>query len=804
MPTSRNQDDIAFAAYIDDNTGAFFERFDKNVSNAASNAESAFNRVDTSVAASGKEFAILAGIVGGVTGVIAQKLYQAAGAATSFLKASISLTARVDTLGVVLENMGGKAGYSKDELTKYEEELKSTGITTQSARQSMLRMIRANIDLAESSKLARIAQNAAVVAGMNSSVAFDRLVLGIQKREPELLDELGITLLRTDAYKRLADQEGVNVKALTETQQQQAILNDIYSQSEAVMGNYEAAMGSVGKKTLSTSRFVEELQLAIGRAFQPAYMVGVTELQTELEKLQLFFEENEDELEQFGEQFAELASIALTALGSIADALIALPAYIEDSSIALAEFIAYSIQGEEGLENVNANVEDMGENFKKLLSIISGTVPRIVGPLVDMSKAIGNAFAASWAALRGDMDEAIRKSDIAAEYAKRIAEYDYFAEGVKSTAEFLRLIERVPGELADAEDSVSELENSVDSLADTLKNAQKDFQSLYDDLQNELADIAVQNMRQAQEDALRLSHQLEDIERSHAERINSIVENAQESRANTIRSYNEQRLKIIQDYQRRLRDIENSYFYDADELARKRDAVGLLRLERKHRQQLEQENTNVQDKLADVKQSLDNEIALLDERTKKELQRAEEMRIKDLENLQRSLEREREIKALHRRWDEEDRIAKYRKQLEDKLNTYSSEEGITAQHLQNLATMWSGYFNNLAEMVNASLQYQAAAARAQSAYGQTSSGYVMGNLGTKYRVLGQAGQVSRMLPAPNIPFEFSRNSVPILPSSSPSKSLEERKISVDVTGSGLAPEIQRQLVAGLLEIERNR
>lgn len=104
---------------------------------------------------------------------------------------------------------------------------------------------------------------------MASSDAFDRLVVGIQKQEPELLDELGITLRRSDAYKRLADELGVNATTLTEAQKQQALLNDIYRQSESVLGVYEAAMETSGKQQGSLTRHIEEAQASFGKLLLP-------------------------------------------------------------------------------------------------------------------------------------------------------------------------------------------------------------------------------------------------------------------------------------------------------------------------------------------------------------------------------------------------------------------------------------------------------------------------------------------------------------------------------------------------------
>lgn len=192
-----------------------------------------------------------------------------------FGKAAIEVAQRNETLRVSLVEIGESAGYSMSQIDLATGLLKEQGITTSSAQQSLLKMARANISWAEASKLAAIAQGSAVVAGMNSSQAFERLVTGIQKMEPELLDELGITLNRTKAYEKFSATLGKNSKQLTDAEKQQAILNEIYKQSESVIGVYDAAMETSGKKQGSLARKIEETQNNLGQLLLPFQEINV-------------------------------------------------------------------------------------------------------------------------------------------------------------------------------------------------------------------------------------------------------------------------------------------------------------------------------------------------------------------------------------------------------------------------------------------------------------------------------------------------------------------------------------------------
>ena len=67
--------------------------------------------------------------------------------------------------------------------------------------------------------------------------AFERLVRGVSKAEPELLDELGITLRLENATNRYSAALGKNVKALTETERSQAVLLEVQRQIDQQFGN---------------------------------------------------------------------------------------------------------------------------------------------------------------------------------------------------------------------------------------------------------------------------------------------------------------------------------------------------------------------------------------------------------------------------------------------------------------------------------------------------------------------------------------------------------------------------------------
>ena len=84
--------------------------------------------------------------------------------------------------------------------------------------------------------LARGAQRAAAALGRGFEDAFDRLIRGASKAEPELLDELGITLRLKTATESYAKSLGVQADALTATQRSQAVLLETQRQLDELFG----------------------------------------------------------------------------------------------------------------------------------------------------------------------------------------------------------------------------------------------------------------------------------------------------------------------------------------------------------------------------------------------------------------------------------------------------------------------------------------------------------------------------------------------------------------------------------------
>ncbi|MFH1033601.1 MAG: hypothetical protein V1806_03765 [Pseudomonadota bacterium] len=190
--------------------------------------------------------------------------------AVRYAQQAVMLAARYETLGVTLGQLGKTAGYSQAYLDQQEESLRKAGITAIGARESLARMVQANLDLSKSAQLARVAQDAAAISGVNSSEAYKQIVYGIQSAQVEMLRTVGINVSFENSYAAVAAQTGRTADSLNETEKAGIRLSAVLEAGKGIAGSYEAAMGTAGKQLLSFQRYAEDLQVELGKAFGPA------------------------------------------------------------------------------------------------------------------------------------------------------------------------------------------------------------------------------------------------------------------------------------------------------------------------------------------------------------------------------------------------------------------------------------------------------------------------------------------------------------------------------------------------------
>ena len=175
-----------------------------------------------------KNFSKMAQGMGGIVGVYATLAAQAfaLSAAFEFLKKvgdlrvlKDSQVAYASTTGIAITSLSRDIRLAADGMLNFEEASKSAAIGLSSG-----------LNAGQLTKLAEGASAVSKVLGRDVSDSYDRLVRGVTKAEPELLDELGITLRLEDAKNKYAIAIGKTVKELTLLEAKQAVAVEVQSQ----------------------------------------------------------------------------------------------------------------------------------------------------------------------------------------------------------------------------------------------------------------------------------------------------------------------------------------------------------------------------------------------------------------------------------------------------------------------------------------------------------------------------------------------------------------------------------------------
>ena len=184
---------------------------------------------------------------------------------------SLAVASRAQEMDVVLANLGSRAGYTAKDIKNLVEQVKDMGITTGVAQQAISEAFANQLDPSVMPQLARVAQDAAVLAKADSSATLERIIIGITRQNSLILRNAGLTVMAGQAIEDYADELGVATDSLDSSQRVQAVLNAVLKEGTALTGTYSAAMETAGKQQRSLARHVEETHEQIGGYLIPAY-----------------------------------------------------------------------------------------------------------------------------------------------------------------------------------------------------------------------------------------------------------------------------------------------------------------------------------------------------------------------------------------------------------------------------------------------------------------------------------------------------------------------------------------------------
>jgi phage-related protein len=195
----------------------------------------------------------------------------AGGAIISFGIKSFYAAAQINEMDVAMRAVGNSTGKGYTALREATLAVRNNGIEMAAAQQMVLLYAKANLELADAQKIARVAQDLAVLSGANSTDTAMRLTYAIMNQDTLMLRHIGITKTASDAFQDYAVANNTTAKALTEAQKKQAITNMVIAEGAKVAGVYEAAMKEPAKVLRSFPRLFNEVQVAVGQGLTTAF-----------------------------------------------------------------------------------------------------------------------------------------------------------------------------------------------------------------------------------------------------------------------------------------------------------------------------------------------------------------------------------------------------------------------------------------------------------------------------------------------------------------------------------------------------
>lgn len=224
----------------------------KSLSNQTSNSSKAFSKQAQT-------------IQGGLVPVYATLAAQvfAVSAAFRFLQDSVNFR----NLVAGQEAYGAATGTMFSVIAKNVRAASNSLISYQDASQAVAIGTAAGLNAPQLERLGKAASDVSLALGRDVVDSFNRLVRGVTKAEPELLDELGIILRLDPALKQYAAQLGKAKEDLNQFERAQAVTNFVLDQAESKFGKISQVVSptafALGQFQQAFNDMLNDLQVGI-------------------------------------------------------------------------------------------------------------------------------------------------------------------------------------------------------------------------------------------------------------------------------------------------------------------------------------------------------------------------------------------------------------------------------------------------------------------------------------------------------------------------------------------------------------
>src|SRR5574343_614128 len=140
----------------------------------------------------------------------------------------------------ILDNFASRLGYTSQEVGKFRQQLVANGIELGGSIQVLNRAAESEIEFGDAVKLSRVAQDLAVINGINSTEAAMRLMTAIATNQTTTIRRMGLPLANlTGIYSQWAEANNRTVDSLDGVEKKQIIVEAVLKAGESVGGSYD-------------------------------------------------------------------------------------------------------------------------------------------------------------------------------------------------------------------------------------------------------------------------------------------------------------------------------------------------------------------------------------------------------------------------------------------------------------------------------------------------------------------------------------------------------------------------------------
>lgn len=218
-------------------------------------------------------------LLGGVVNLVRSGFNTAIEAAGNFVSSlaeiglrGLQTAGRFEEMEIAAFATGRAVGLSREEIQGAIDTIHDLNIRYDVAASTVAQFARNNIDLASATDLVRIAQGAAILAGVDSSEMMERLTWAVTTHNTTSLVRMGIIVDLTAAEERFAAGLDKTREQLTEAERTQADVNAVIERGANLTEIYAAVMEGSWTKALRSlaDRVLPELNAAMMQGFLPA------------------------------------------------------------------------------------------------------------------------------------------------------------------------------------------------------------------------------------------------------------------------------------------------------------------------------------------------------------------------------------------------------------------------------------------------------------------------------------------------------------------------------------------------------